>query len=164
MFSNKPNHGSLSMKLKFTMTLFVAGLCSQSYAELVVFGKGQANQNQTTLNASATPSKVKASNSAIQKTCNEMSKVANKAITARLNGERVHTIQGEVNDMFHNLSSPVKNDRTFNFMAHKVILSAYSEKNLPPSSDRKAVSSFKNKFSQNQKSICIDYMNKTALK
>lgn len=151
------------MKLKITMTLLLAGLCGQSYAELVVIGKNQGNQSQTPLVDSTKPSKSKPS-AAIQKKCNEMSKVANKAITARLNGERVHTIQGEVNDMFHNSSSPVKNDQTFNFMAHKVILSAYSEKNLPPSSDRKAVSSFKNKFSQNQKSICIDYMNKTALK
>lgn len=152
------------MKLKFAMAIIFAGLSAQSYADLVVIGKNQGNQNQAPLSNSAKPSKSKASNGAIQKTCNEMSKVANKAITARLNGERVHTIQGEVNDMFHNSSSPVKNDRTFNFMAHKVVLSAYSEKNLPPSSDRKAVSSFKNKFSQNQKSICIDYMNKTALK
>lgn len=152
------------MKLKTAMVLVLAGLCSQSYAELVVVGKNQANNNQLPLNTSTKPSKSKPSSSAIQKTCNEMGKVATKAITARLNGERVHTIQGEVNDMYHSSSSPVKNDRTFNFMAHKVILSAYSEKNLPPASDRKAQSAFKNKFSQNQKSMCIEYMNQTALK
>lgn len=152
------------MKHKIAIGLVMAGLCVHSYADLIVVGKNQANNlPQIDADIANKPVKSKATNSTVSKKCNEVAKLANKAITARLNGERVHGIQGEVNDMYHNSSSPVKNDRTFNFMAHKVVLSAYSEQNLPPANDRKAQSTFKNKFSQNQRAICIDYLNKTAL-
>lgn len=83
------------MKFKIAMGLVLAGLCVHSYADLVVVGKNQANTNSaqpTSSNNSSKLPKNKPLNSLVSKNCNEMSMIANKAITARLDGERVHTI------------------------------------------------------------------------
>lgn len=150
------------MKFKIAMGLVLAGLCVHSYADLVVVGKNQANTNSaqpTSSNNSSKLPKNKPLNSLVSKNCNEMSMIANKAITARLDGERVHTIQAKVEEMYHGSSSPVKNDKLFNYMAHKVVLSAYAEKNIPPSNDLKARNALKANFTHNQKVMCVEYMN-----
>jgi len=153
-------NGSLNMKLKTAIVLVLAGLCSQSYAELVVVGKNQANSNnQPVPNNSGKLPKSKPSNSTVAKNCNEMAMIARSAMTSRLDGERVHTIQAKVEAMYNDSNSPVKNDKTFNFLAHKVVLSAYSEKNIPPSNDLKARNALKNNFSHNQRIMCIEYLN-----
>lgn len=151
------------MKIKIAMGLVLAGLCVHSYADLIVVGKNQANTNSaqpTSSNNSSKLPKNKPLNSLVSKNCNEMSMIANKAITARLNGERVHTIQAKVEEMYHGSSSPVKNDKPFNIMAHKVVLSAYSEKNLPKEGDLKGRNTLKNNFSHNQKMMCIEHFNR----
>lgn len=149
------------MKLNIVLIISLVGVCGQCFAEIMVVGKNHEKQrNQLALNNSTTMPKSKASNKDISKKCNELAMIARTAITARLNGERVHSNQAKVEELYHGSSSPVKNDKPFNILAHKVVLSAYSEKNLPKEGDLKGRNTLKNNFSHNQKMMCIEHYNR----